>query len=191
MPLHSMVFENITVWDSNRGLAIQQRDGGDIFNITFRACTVQVRYNPPCWWGSAEPIYISSMPRAPGLPVGSTTDVLFEDITCVSENSVFLSGRSPGQQLVNITLRNVNVTIDKWSNYSFPVHSYVPTSAVPPLEGAPVDGVYMERAAGVLLDGVHVAYNPAHVQPFWSRTCVNTTNAGAPVTQTGGSCSLW
>ncbi len=31
-----MLFEDIIVHDSNRGLAIQARDGGEVYNIVFR-----------------------------------------------------------------------------------------------------------------------------------------------------------
>ena len=35
-PAHDMLFEDIIVHDSNRGLAIQARDGGEVYNIVFR-----------------------------------------------------------------------------------------------------------------------------------------------------------
>jgi polygalacturonase len=191
----NLLFENITIWDSNRGLGIQQRSQGNITNVTFRDITVETRYNPLNWWGSAEPIYISSMPRATGGVVGLISNVTFENIVARSENSAFLSGRSPGVTLQGITLRNVTITIDKWSNYSTPAHSYVPTTAVEPAMVFPpamaVDGVYVEAAQGVVLEDVSVAYVSADKQPFWSRTCFNTTNAGYPVTTSGLSCTLW
>lgn len=187
----NMLFENITIWDSHRGLGIQQRSQGNVYNITFRDITVETRYEPLGWWGAAEPIYVSSMVRAPGLPIGVTSNITFEQITARSENSAFLSGLSPGNILQNILLKNVSITIDKWSNYSLPVHEYDPTSAYNPSKWyAPVDGVYVERAEGVVFDTVSVTWTQAHKQPYWTGICFNTTNAGFPVTLTNTQCKF-
>jgi polygalacturonase len=180
--MYDALFEDIVIWDSNRGLAIQQRSNGTIWNITYRNIDIEVRYNPPGWWGSAEPIYISSMPRSENMTVGASLNISFINITARAENSVFLSGRAPGEPIVNISLTNVSVLIDKWSNYSYPAHSYVPTTAVnPDLFFAPVDGVYIERGVGIALNNVTVTYNNTNVQPFWSHVCFNTSFAGTPV----------
>lgn len=114
--MFNMVFENITIWDSNSGMAIQQRSGGNIHNITFRNIHIQTRYESPRWWGNGEWLVITAEPRNPGDVIGRTYDLHFEDITAVSENGALISGIAHGVQ--NITFSRVNVTIDRWSNYS-------------------------------------------------------------------------
>lgn len=42
--VYNIVFDNITVFDSNSGLAIQQRSGGNIYNVTWSNIVVQTRY---------------------------------------------------------------------------------------------------------------------------------------------------
>jgi polygalacturonase len=190
----NLLFENITIYDSNRGLAIQQRSQGNVTDVVFRDITVETRYNPPSWWGSAEPLYISSMPRAPGGVVGGVYNITFERITARAENGALFSGLHPGTVLQGVTVRNVSIVLDKWSNYSYPAHSYVPTTCVPDLVVPPamhVEGIYIEAANGVVLENVNVSWVGAHAQPYWGRTCFNTTNAGFPVTVTGSTCGTW
>ncbi len=122
-----------------------------------------------------------------------SVQVTFENITAVSQNSLFLSGRSPGNTLQSITLRNVQVTIDRWPdwNYSHPDHDYTPTSAlwndrIPAL----TDGIYVEDVEGLCIEGGVVTFAPARYQDYWSMVCVNTTNnAGHTQVITGLACN--
>ena len=190
----NLLFENITIWDSNRGLGIQQRSQGNITNVTFRDITIETRYQPENWWGSGEPLYISSMPRAAGGIVGQISNITFENIIARSENAAFLSGRAPGLTLENIVLKNVSITIDKWSNYSTPGLSYIPTTAISPQKILPpnmtVVGIVVEYSAGVMLNDVNINFMDANRQSYWGNVCINTTNAMHPVTVNGGTCSL-
>ena len=47
------------------------RDGGSISDVRFEGITIATRYYHPSWWGAAEPIYVTALPRAPGMQVGS------------------------------------------------------------------------------------------------------------------------
>ncbi|RVW46991.1 hypothetical protein CK203_074464 [Vitis vinifera] len=59
-----LVFDNITIDDSHRGLGMQIRDGGDVSDVTFSNMNIKTRYyEPVLWWGRAEPIYITTCPR--------------------------------------------------------------------------------------------------------------------------------
>lgn len=89
------VFENITIWDSNSGLAIQQRGKGDIRNVTFRDIRVQTRYQAPRWWGNGEWLSVTVQPRFNASDkIGRLTGLRFEHITAHSENGGLLSGVS-------------------------------------------------------------------------------------------------
>lgn len=48
--MSDIVFDNITIWDSNGGLAIQQRSQGDIRNVTWSNMVIETRYQSPRWW---------------------------------------------------------------------------------------------------------------------------------------------
>lgn len=190
----NLLFENITIWDSNRGLGIQQRSQGNITNVMFRNITIETRYQPENWWGSGEPLYISSMPRTANGTVGQISNITFENIVARSENAAFFSGRAPGLTLENIILNNVTITIDKWSNYSTPGLSYIPTTAIAPQKILPpnmsVVGIVIEYSEGVLLNEVNINFTDTDRQTYWGNVCVNTTNAMHNVSVNGGHCSL-
>lgn len=114
--MSNVAFENITIWDSNSGIAMQNRGAGDVHNVTFRDLRVETRYVAPRWWGNGEWLSITSQPRNPGDSIGRCYDILLDGITARSENGGLVSGRAHGVQ--NITLRNVHVTIDRFGNYS-------------------------------------------------------------------------
>ncbi len=46
MDMFDIVFDNITIWDSNRGLGIQQRSGGNIYNVTYSNINIETRSWP-------------------------------------------------------------------------------------------------------------------------------------------------
>ncbi|KAM0871988.1 hypothetical protein ACQ4PT_039028 [Festuca glaucescens] len=91
-----LLFDNITIVDSHRGLGIQIRDGGNVSDVVFSNIKMHTRYYDPSWWGRAEPIYITTCPRHPGYKEGTISDVRFINISSVSENGVFLAGSRHG-----------------------------------------------------------------------------------------------
>jgi polygalacturonase len=46
--MRDVLFDNITIIDSNGGMAIQQRSEGDIINVTWSNVIVQTRYVERC-----------------------------------------------------------------------------------------------------------------------------------------------
>ena len=219
IPMSEHLFEDIEVFDSNRALALQARDGGLLQNITFRRIAISgTRFWPWKWWGDGGPIYISNMLRTPADPGCDIRNVTFEDITAVSQNGATLSGRAPGHTLHGVTLRRVNLTIDRldeWnytsgcsaaggpcnatelSTYSFgPRIEFDPTQGVIPHSSVNtsgwMSGLYVEAVQGLVLEDVHIAFNnqgPLGPQAYWGTACLNLTAAGFPVQQTGGSCT--
>eukprot|EP00930_Biecheleria_cincta_P028716 TRINITY_DN20026_c0_g1_i1.p1 TRINITY_DN20026_c0_g1~~TRINITY_DN20026_c0_g1_i1.p1 ORF type:complete len:1001 (-),score=120.80 TRINITY_DN20026_c0_g1_i1:139-2856(-) len=112
-----MMFENITIWDSNAGLSIQQRGQGDIHNITFRDIQVQTRYQAPRWWGNGEWLSVTVEPRYSGDKVGRAYDLRFEGISATSENGGLLSGLAGGG-IHDVSFVGISVVIRAFANYS-------------------------------------------------------------------------
>ena len=86
-----------------------------------------------------------------------------QNITAQSENGIFISGRVGG--VANVTMRNVHLLIQQnpVNNASFgpcPSHNYWPSSHAGAWNGttAPIDGVYVEHAANVSVDGLSVTF---------------------------------
>ncbi len=114
--MSDVLFEDITIWDSNSGIGIQQRSQGDIHNITYRNINIETRYVSPRWWGNGEWMVITAEKRHEEDTIGRTYDILMENIQVRSENGGIISGKVNGIQ--NVIMRNVSVYIDAWSNYS-------------------------------------------------------------------------
>lgn len=112
-----ILFDNITIWDSNGGLSIQQRSAGTIQNVTFSNIHVETRYQAGRWWGNGEWLSVTRIPRHPDDRVGTMRDLQFINITAKSENGGLLSG-FPNHGLESALFENVYVKIMTWSNYS-------------------------------------------------------------------------
>lgn len=189
IPMSEHLFEDIQVFDSNRALALQARDGGLLQNITFRRIAINgTRFWPWHWWGDGGPIYISNMLRTPADPGCLIRNVTFEDITAVSQNGATLSGRAPGHALHGVTLRRVNITIDRLPSWNYTTgcvdssaagghcnatttstYSYGPRIEYDPTLGVIahgslntsgwMSGLYAEAVQGLVLEDVHIAFN--------------------------------
>ncbi|KAI3429230.1 hypothetical protein D9Q98_005329 [Chlorella vulgaris] len=86
-------FTRLAIRDSNRGLAIQLRDGGSISSVRFKHIAITTRHYDASWWGAAEPIHVSAVPRRPGVQVGTVSDLHFSDINvAAAESGIFLAG---------------------------------------------------------------------------------------------------
>jgi hypothetical protein len=114
-----IMFENIKIWDSNSGLAIQSRNvGGSIHNITWRNIDVETRYVAARWWGNGEWLYITADRRHDATEAtGPIYDLKFENIVARSENGGFVVSETL-RAIDNVQFTNVSVVIDRWGNYS-------------------------------------------------------------------------
>ncbi len=114
-------FKNVLVHDcvisaSNRGISIQIRDGGNVSNVRFHDLIIETRRFADCWWGTAEPISITSFNRDENTQSGSIENVELRDIYCDSENGVFIDG-SENFKIKDLSLKNIKVKLhakSKW-----------------------------------------------------------------------------
>ena len=123
--IYNVVFDNCIITGSNRGLGIQNRDEGTVTDITFSNIQLDCRLWSDVWWGKAEPIYVTSYPRANGnhkdanwrFPkgqiegkCGEVSRIRFNNITATSENGCFIGGDEPGK-VKDIYFNNVRVNL--------------------------------------------------------------------------------
>ncbi|KAF3537013.1 hypothetical protein F2Q69_00023047 [Brassica cretica] len=153
----SLVFDNITIFESHRGLGMQIRDGGNVNGITFSNMNISTRYYDPSWWGRAEPIYITTCPRDSSSKEGSISNLLFVNITIVSENGVFLSG-SPNGLLTDIKFKNMNITLRRWSNYTSGLVDYRP-GCQGLMNHSATAGIIMEHVNGFSVENVDLKWS--------------------------------
>lgn len=150
------VFDNITIIDSHRGLAMQIRDGGNVSDITFSNINITTRYYDPSWWGRAEPIYITSCPRDSSSISGSISDINFINITSTSENGVFLSGSEKGT-LSNLKFFNVDLSYKRWTNFNGGLVDYRP--GCKGLVNHNIAGIIMEHIEGLEVENVAMRWS--------------------------------
>lgn len=129
--IYNVAFDNCVITRSNRGLGIQNRDEGTVTDIVFSNIQMDCQLWSDVWWGQAEPIYVTSYPRANGnhkdanwrFPKGETVGrcgevsrIFFNNITAVSENGCFVGGDEKGK-VNNIYFNNVRLFNKKVTNY--------------------------------------------------------------------------
>ncbi|KAG0457632.1 hypothetical protein HPP92_022498 [Vanilla planifolia] len=160
----SLLFDNITIFESHRGLGMQIRDGGNVSDVIFSNINISTRYYDPLWWGRAEPIYITTCPRDSNSKTGFISNIVFENISAVSENGVFLSGSRDGI-LSNIKFKNVNLIYKRWTTYSGGLYDYRPGCR--DLVSHTTSGMMIEHADGLDLDNVSMKWFKSKVKD-WS-----------------------
>lgn len=186
--IHNVLFRNSKITDTNRGLAIMPRWGsGKISDIVFANITMETHYFSDAWWGSAEPIYITSMDSSTThLWNGTISGILFYNITAHSENGVVMRTQSDKTPMKKIYFDQVHIAIDKFSNISHPTHDWRPAPP-PDVEPCNVDGFYIDNANFVSIFDSTVTYTHP-VQPFYGQ-CLNQTDADGTVVTYNFDCS--
>ncbi len=102
-PIRDCLFENCVIRDSNRGLGIQHRDEGDLENVLFSNIVLETGLLPGPWWGKAEPIYVTSVPRDDETDLGCVRNIRFSNIVARSENGVLVYAHDDAD-MANVTL---------------------------------------------------------------------------------------
>ncbi len=126
--IHDVVFERCEIKSSSRGIGIQLRDEGNVYDIEFRDIRLVSRYHSDPWWGRGEAISMTAIPRKPGAPVGKLHDIRIRNVTARGENSARICG-SPDSPVHGVTVENVNLTLDRWTDYKGVVWDNRPAAA--------------------------------------------------------------
>ena len=123
--IYNVVFDNCIITASNRGLGIQNRDEGTVSDIIFSNIQLDCRLWSDVWWGKAEPIYVTSYPRANGnhkdanwrFPkgqiegkCGEVKRIRFYNISAISANGCFVGCDEVGK-VDGISFDNVHIKL--------------------------------------------------------------------------------
>ena len=160
-----VLFNNCIIKNSNRGIGIQNRDEGTVTNVVFSNMIVDCQFFSDVWWGKAEPIYVTSYPRAVGnhkdagwrFPKGATegrcgevSRIYFTNIKCTSENGIFVGGDTP-DKVNHIYFKDVDLLLQKRTSYKGGVYDRRPCVG----EGFIYDstyGFYFDTASNIEID---------------------------------------
>ena len=128
--IYNVSIDNCIITRSNRGLGIQNRDEGTVTDVVFSNIIMDLRLWSDVWWGKAEPIYVTSYPRADGnnkdanwrFPKGEThgrcgevSRIYFRSIVATSENGCFIGGEAG--KVKDIHLDNVSLRLCHMTDY--------------------------------------------------------------------------
>ncbi len=163
--IYNVLFDNCIIKASNRGLGIQNRDEGTVTDVVFSNIMLDCRLWSDVWWGKAEPIYVTSYPRANGNHkdanwrfskgqlegrCGQVERIFFQNIVATSENGCFIGGDTD-DKVRDIHLSQVTLFLKKSTTYQGGVYDKRPCRG----EGFVTDkvyGLYVEKAAQVTAD---------------------------------------
>jgi polygalacturonase len=104
----NLLFNNIRIYGSNRGIGIFQRRKGNMSNMIFSNIIIDTRLYPGEWWGHGEPIHISALPGMGYKEVGTISNIKFINIIAKGEQGIELIG-SNESVLKNISFENVQL----------------------------------------------------------------------------------
>lgn len=158
----NVVIDNCVIKASNRGLGIQNRDEGTVTDVIFSNIQMDCRLWSDVWWGKAEPIYVTSYPRANGnhkdanwrFPkgeiegrCGEVSRIYFNNITSVAENGCFI-GADTADKMHDIYLNNVCINLVDRGQYPGGVYDKRPCKGEGFVEGKTF-GLYIENTTDV------------------------------------------
>lgn len=147
--IRDVVFSNCVIRGSHRGVALLLRDEGNIENVLVQNLTIETRLFDPAWWGAAEPISITAIPRTTGGKVGRIRNVRFDNILARGEGGVLIAG-SETSIIDEIELNHVSVELRRSSNQPLGRLDYRPSPRNEPEAGS-VIGFHVHHAQNVTL----------------------------------------
>jgi polygalacturonase len=155
--IHDVVFERCEIRSSSRGIGIQLRDEGSIYDVTFRDIRLVSRYHSDPWWGRGEAISLTVHPRNAQTKVGKLHGVTIRDITARAENSARVCG-CPESAIADVTMERVTLTMGRWTKYSGGVWDNRPGGADNGIERHGTPGFAVRHAANVKMNQCSVVW---------------------------------
>jgi polygalacturonase len=105
-----LLFNNITIHDSNRGIGIFQRQKGNMENMVFSNISITTRLHSGQWWGHGEPIHISSVTGLGSKETGSISHIHFSNIVASSESGIVMYATAK-DLIKDISFDNIDLAI--------------------------------------------------------------------------------
>jgi polygalacturonase len=154
-------FNNIIIYNSNRGILLHTGLEGGIEDCSFSDITIETRLHTGDWWGKAEPIHIQAVPKDKGQKVGTIKNICFRNIKAVSENGISIYGCEKGI-ITNITFDGLdlflkNGKLQKTYGGNFDLR---PTAAVDMnLFGHDIPAIFFKNTDNVAIRNSKIAFD--------------------------------
>ena len=115
---------NIKILDSNRGISLMLRDGGNVSNVKFKDIDIETHLvDPNAFWGKGEAIAITNVKRNNESNIGVISNVLFDNIKINSEHGIFLYGDN---NIKDITFKDLDLKLKNVTNYPKEIYDLRP-----------------------------------------------------------------
>lgn len=95
--IRNLVFNNIIIRDSNRGIGIFVRGNEKIANVLISNSIIETRLIDGDWWGMGEPVHVSVAPWKLKGEAGSVSNLRLVNVTADSQAPVLLYSDRPGR----------------------------------------------------------------------------------------------
>jgi len=155
--IHDIRFERCKILTGSRGLTIQLRDEGNVYNVTFRDIKFTSRYYSDLWWGRGEAISLTAIPRMSTTALGCLSNIVVQNVIGRAENSIRING-SRESRIQDVHFENVSVTLDRWTKYKGGLFDNRPTRVYEPIETRGNPGFSIRYADNVTLDNCSVRW---------------------------------
>ena len=108
--IRNLVFQNLVIYGSNRGIGVFTRDQGSIENVLFSNITIETRLHTGHWWGHGEPIHVSAVPVYEKVTSGIIKNVRFSNIVARSESGIVVYGQKE-TILQDLSFEGIHLTL--------------------------------------------------------------------------------
>lgn len=156
----NIIVSNCIISRSNRGLSIQIRDGGNVENVTYSNIIIETRRFCPDWWGTAEPIVITTFNRDENTKSGKIKNIRFFNITACGENGVLIHGNKDNI-IEDITFENCRIMLTKTSKWDCGLYDLRPCLDYG-VEKYPNSAFFMRYAKNITIE---------KVKTLWGNLC--------------------
>jgi polygalacturonase len=159
-PVRNVVFSNIVMYESNRGIGIFARNDGDIENIQFSNIIINTRIYSGHWWGKGEPVHISAISETENGKPGRISHIRLSDIMAFSETGVVIYG-TPGSIVSDVAISDMSLNISK-GKHAFDYGGNFDLRPAWPMDKAvfkhDIPGIYAGYTDGLKISGLTLSW---------------------------------
>jgi hypothetical protein len=109
-PIRNLIFSNLVMYSSNRGIGVFSRDSSSIENVLFSNITIHTRLQAGDWWGKGEPIHISAIKSSKNGNSGKINNIRFSNIVATGEAGILIWSEEENR-VENILFENIQLTL--------------------------------------------------------------------------------
>lgn len=157
-PIRNLIFSNLVMHASNRGIGVFARDKSSIENVLFDNIIITTRLHSGHWWGKGEPIHLSAVQERDGIKIGRIHDIRFSNIIATAETGIIIYG-SESSTIDEVSFKDVKLTIRKGKytdtyGGNFDLRPAAKKSEA--LFSHDIPGLFAQYVAGLSIDGMQI-----------------------------------